>query len=161
AAPAEYRGEFRPIRTSVPGVEISEHLPRLARLAHRFALVRSVHHTSPGHINSTHTMMSGYPGELVEAPPYRPRHPDLWAVAHRHPRRPAADALQRLRLPRLGARPLRRRRHPGPARVQRRPAPPPLRRAPAPARPGRPRRALRPAAAGPGRAGDGLARPLH
>src|SRR5436309_3165606 len=53
-APAEYRGEFRPIRTSVPGVEISEHLPRLARLAHRFALVRSAHHTSPGHINSTH-----------------------------------------------------------------------------------------------------------
>src|SRR5205085_1317398 len=46
AAPAEYRGEFRPIRTSVPGVDISEHLPRLARLADRFSLVRSLHHNS-------------------------------------------------------------------------------------------------------------------
>src|SRR4051794_14615416 len=65
-APAEYRGEFRPVVTSAPGVQISEHLPRLARLAHRFALVRSLHHDSPGHVNSTHTLMTGYPGEVVE-----------------------------------------------------------------------------------------------
>jgi hypothetical protein len=83
AAPAEYRGEFRPIATSVPGVAISEHLPRLARLAHRFALVRSLHHNSPGHVNSTHTLWSAYPGEAVETPPFRPKHPDLWAVTQR------------------------------------------------------------------------------
>src|SRR5512138_3821515 len=40
-APAEYRGEFKPIRTNVPGVEIGEHLPRLAACADKFALVRS------------------------------------------------------------------------------------------------------------------------
>src|SRR5262245_52733209 len=40
-APAEIRGPFRPIRTNVPGIEISEQLPRLARLADRFALLRS------------------------------------------------------------------------------------------------------------------------
>jgi hypothetical protein len=82
-APSEYRGDFRPIGTNVPGIVISEHLPRLARLADRFALIRSLHHDSPGHVNSTHTMLTGYPGELVESPPFRPRHPDVWAVATR------------------------------------------------------------------------------
>ena len=80
-APVEYRGEFRPIATNVPGIEISEHLPRLARLADKFAILRSMHHDSPGHVNSTHTLLSAYPGELVEGPPYRPRHPDVYAVA--------------------------------------------------------------------------------
>lgn len=41
-APLEYRGEFQPIDTSVPGIRWTEHLPRLARLAHHIALVRSV-----------------------------------------------------------------------------------------------------------------------
>src|SRR4051794_33863592 len=80
-APAEFRGDFRPIRTNVPGVLISEHLPRLARLADKFALLRSLHHESEGHVNSTHTLLSAYPGEAVEAPPFRPKHPDVWAVA--------------------------------------------------------------------------------
>src|SRR5262249_8246842 len=40
-APAEYRGEFRPVATSAPGMMVCEHLPRVARLAHRFAVVRS------------------------------------------------------------------------------------------------------------------------
>src|SRR6266404_248484 len=43
-APAEYRGEFRPISTSVPGVRICEHLPRLAQRAHKLALIRSMTH---------------------------------------------------------------------------------------------------------------------
>src|SRR5438552_1668203 len=36
-APAEIRGEFRPIRTSVPGTLVCEHLPRMARLMHKVA----------------------------------------------------------------------------------------------------------------------------
>lgn len=83
AAPSEYRGDFRPIRTTAPGLDISEHLPRLARLGEKFAIIRSLHHDSPGHVNSTHTMLSAYPGELVEGPPFRPRYPDVWAVATR------------------------------------------------------------------------------
>src|SRR3954454_4112763 len=39
-APAGVGGPFQPIATSVPGVRVCEHLPRLARLAHRYALVR-------------------------------------------------------------------------------------------------------------------------
>ena len=41
-APAEYRGPFRPIATSAPGVRLSEHLPMLARQAHHLAVVNSV-----------------------------------------------------------------------------------------------------------------------
>ncbi len=48
-APAEIRGEFKPIPTNVPGIQVTEHLPRLARLADRFALVRSVHHNRSSH----------------------------------------------------------------------------------------------------------------
>src|SRR5262245_9810296 len=48
-APAEVRGEFRPVRTSVPGVQICEHLPRMAGLMHKVALVRSMHHTNHLH----------------------------------------------------------------------------------------------------------------
>jgi hypothetical protein len=50
AAPAEIRGEFKPIATSVPGVQFSEHLPRLAKQMHQCALVRSAHHS----INNAH-----------------------------------------------------------------------------------------------------------
>src|SRR5881397_4044461 len=43
SAPREVRGEFQPIATSVPGLSISEHLPRTARVMHRVAIVRSMH----------------------------------------------------------------------------------------------------------------------
>src|SRR5688572_11085078 len=41
-APSEIRGEFKPISTSVPGLQICEHLPRLARIMDKFALIRSI-----------------------------------------------------------------------------------------------------------------------
>jgi hypothetical protein len=49
-APPEIRGEFRPIATSVPGLQVSEHLPRLARLMHYCTVIRSVHHS----VNNAH-----------------------------------------------------------------------------------------------------------
>src|SRR5262245_56279816 len=42
-APGEIRGEFRPIRTNVPGIDICEHLPRLARMGDKYTIVRSLH----------------------------------------------------------------------------------------------------------------------
>jgi hypothetical protein len=42
AAPAEYRGEFKPIKTNVPGLEVCELMPRLARLADKYTVIRSV-----------------------------------------------------------------------------------------------------------------------
>jgi hypothetical protein len=49
-APVEIRGEFQPIATSMPGVLLSEHLPRLARQIHRTTLIRSMHHS----VNNSH-----------------------------------------------------------------------------------------------------------
>ena len=79
-APAEFRGEFRPISTRASGLEICEHLPRLAQMGDRLAILRSLGHDSPGHVSSTHTVLTGYPGEVAEMPPYRPRYPDFWSV---------------------------------------------------------------------------------
>jgi hypothetical protein len=60
AAPAEIRGEFKPIATTVPGVQLCEHLPRLARHAHRFALVRSARHgVSNAHWAATYLALTG------------------------------------------------------------------------------------------------------
>jgi hypothetical protein len=60
AAPAEVRGEFQPIATTVPGIQLSEHLPRLARQMHRACLVRSVHHSvNNAHAAGVYTALTG------------------------------------------------------------------------------------------------------
>jgi hypothetical protein len=48
-APAEYRGEFRPIRSNVPGIDVCEHLPMHAKIADKYSLIRSVAHTFSDH----------------------------------------------------------------------------------------------------------------
>jgi hypothetical protein len=58
-APAEVRGEFRPIATSVPGMQIVEHLPRLAGMADRYTIVRSMTHASFFHNTATSLVMTG------------------------------------------------------------------------------------------------------
>src|SRR5712692_4585102 len=60
-APVEYRGEFRPIASSVPGLQVCEHLPRLARRAHRLALIRSMTHNDVDHTSATHFLLTGKP----------------------------------------------------------------------------------------------------
>jgi hypothetical protein len=60
-APEEIRGTFRPIDTAVPGIRISEHLPRTARLARHYALLRAVRHTTANHPAASYWMMVGSP----------------------------------------------------------------------------------------------------
>src|SRR5438045_8469915 len=48
-APLEIRGEFKPINTNVAGIQICEHLPRLARMMDRMALIRSIVGATGGH----------------------------------------------------------------------------------------------------------------
>src|SRR5947209_19574373 len=48
-APDKIRGEFKPIDTNVPGIQLCEHLPLTARWMHRAALVRSVNHKAGCH----------------------------------------------------------------------------------------------------------------
>jgi hypothetical protein len=51
-APAEIRGEFRPIRTNVPGIEICEHMPRMAAIMDKCVVLRSVHGSPDGNHDS-------------------------------------------------------------------------------------------------------------
>ncbi|HEV8000951.1 MAG TPA: DUF1501 domain-containing protein, partial [Planctomycetaceae bacterium] len=48
-APREIRGEFSPIATAAPGIQVCEHLPHLARLAQKWSIVRSMHHPMTNH----------------------------------------------------------------------------------------------------------------
>jgi len=65
-APAEIRGEFKPIPTSVPGIQLSEHLPRLAGQMQHCALVRSAHHSvNNSHAAAVYAALTGHDrGEL-------------------------------------------------------------------------------------------------
>jgi hypothetical protein len=60
AAPAEYRGEFKPIATNVPGIQISEHLPLSAQQMDKFTILRSVTHPDAGHESASHYLLTGY-----------------------------------------------------------------------------------------------------
>src|SRR5262249_35839674 len=57
--PKEMRSEFKPISTTVPGTQVCEHLPRLARLMSHCALVRSVHHDQVAHAPAVYTALTG------------------------------------------------------------------------------------------------------
>jgi hypothetical protein len=59
-APAEVRGEFRPIASKVPGILVGEHIPRIAQQAHRLAIVRSVSHPDNTHTVAMHYMLTGH-----------------------------------------------------------------------------------------------------
>jgi hypothetical protein len=58
-APEEIRGEFKPISTRTPGVQICEHLPRLARQSNQWALCRSITHEWNEHSQGHHIMLTG------------------------------------------------------------------------------------------------------
>ena len=59
-APAEFRGEFKPIATNVNGVQIGEHLPRLAQQMDKFSLIRSFRHHNSDHGPADHYILTGY-----------------------------------------------------------------------------------------------------
>src|SRR4051812_26184894 len=58
-APKEIRGEFAAIKTNVGGVEVCEHLPKLAKVTDKFALLRGVSHTLAGHELGTSYLSTG------------------------------------------------------------------------------------------------------
>lgn len=59
-APAEFRGDFRPIATNVTGTRICEHLPHLAQRMDKMALIRSFRHHNSDHGPADHYMLTGY-----------------------------------------------------------------------------------------------------
>ena len=56
-APAEIRGPYKPIKTNVPGMEICEVFPRMAKIADKYALVRSLYHTAAAVHDTGHQLM--------------------------------------------------------------------------------------------------------
>src|SRR5437870_2466573 len=76
-APEGIRGEFKPIATKVNGVQISEHLPKMAQAADKVTIVRSLHHTVPAHGPGTVFMTTG------NAPTPALHYPSLGSVAAR------------------------------------------------------------------------------
>ncbi len=60
-APAEMRGEFKPISTVTPGIHICEHFPQLAQRTDRLAIVRSMTHSDVNHTTATHYLLTGQP----------------------------------------------------------------------------------------------------
>ncbi|HSI36959.1 MAG TPA: DUF1501 domain-containing protein, partial [Tepidisphaeraceae bacterium] len=84
-APAELRGEFKPIATNVAGVQICEHLPNLAKCADKFAIVHGISHTLAGHELGTEYLNTGnrpipsliYPGLGAVVTKELPGAPDL------------------------------------------------------------------------------------
>jgi hypothetical protein len=89
-APDGVRSLFRPIASRVPGVRICEHLPRLAGLADRYAILRSVTHTGVNHGTSAYHMLTGRihftPGTLRHPTPND--HPGVGCAVARFGRQP-------------------------------------------------------------------------
>ncbi len=84
-APDGTRGDFKPIATNVPGFQICEHLPRLAKRADKYSIIRSLSHTGVNHGTSSYHMLTGHihvtPGTLRH--PTRHDVPNLGASAAR------------------------------------------------------------------------------
>ena len=80
-APVEIRGEFNPIATKVSGLQFCEHLPQLASIADRIAIVRSIRHNQGNHGAGNHYMMTGAPPRIpVGCGAYVSFHPSLGSV---------------------------------------------------------------------------------
>ena len=70
-APASHRGTFKPINTNVPGMQICEHMPLLAKQADKFSILRTMTHPSPSHDVASHIMLTGnVPARGTIAPSY-------------------------------------------------------------------------------------------
>lgn len=66
-APSEIRGEFKTIPTKLPGIHFSECVPKLADIADKFTVVRSICHKDPNHGGGNHYMMTGMPTPMPVA----------------------------------------------------------------------------------------------
>ncbi len=78
-APVEYRGLWRPIRTNVPGIEITELFPKQAKVADKFSIIRSLHHDSGDHFTAGHYMLTSRGG--ASGADTQGKYPSLGSIA--------------------------------------------------------------------------------
>lgn len=92
-APSEIRGDYQTIATKIPGVHFSKHLPRLATIADKLAIVRSIRHDQGNHGAGNHYMMTGAPPRIpVGCGAFVSFHPSLGSVVA-HERGAAVNGL--------------------------------------------------------------------
>lgn len=77
-APAEIRGDLKPIQSSVPGLWVGELMPRVARLAHRCAVLRAVATGDSAHTSSGYAMHTGMPHAPLNVENAKPGAPNDW-----------------------------------------------------------------------------------
>jgi hypothetical protein len=83
-APADIRGTFAPIATAIPGIEISEHMPLLARQTGKLAIIRSIHHDDSAHGRGMYWNFTGHkPPRTGNIAPDRNDWPSLAAMISR------------------------------------------------------------------------------
>ncbi len=80
-APDQVRGEFRPTRTNIPGIDICEHVPRLATMADKFTILRSLHHERGEHSGGTHRFLTGHSSLAANLP--NSENPELGSIVAR------------------------------------------------------------------------------
>jgi hypothetical protein len=101
-SPEQIRGPFKPISTSVPGVQIGELLPRMARIADRLCLLRAVSTDDNAHSSSGYYMMTGHPHQPMNFENANPGAPNNWPTLGayvQHLRRGNGQLPAALRLP--------------------------------------------------------------
>jgi len=91
-APADIRGEFNPISTRTPGLQICEHLPKLASISHLWSICRSLTHPSNDHSAGHHIMLTGQSNLPVGFNPNAPSRTDHPSIASK-----VGHAMSRLR----------------------------------------------------------------
>lgn len=80
SAPSEYRGPYQATATRVPGMQLSELLPRHAKVAQKFTLLRSLAHTGPCHDSGPQQLFTSFP---IKVNRLKPDHPDMFAIVDR------------------------------------------------------------------------------
>jgi Protein of unknown function (DUF1501) len=92
--PPEIRGEFKPIASSVPGIQVGELMPRTARLAHHVCVLRAMSTDDNAHSSSGYWMLTGMPHQPTNTENAKVGAPNDWPCL--------AAMVQRLRAPRGG-----------------------------------------------------------
>src|SRR4051794_12516777 len=101
-APSEYRGPLRPIRTTVPGMDICEVFPLQAKLGHRMSLVRSLHHKMSSHNDGSIELLTGKtPAKEDPTSTAKSDHPDFGMMVSRLRGAPASGLPPYVGIPRV------------------------------------------------------------
>ena len=100
-APASIRGPFTPISTNVPGIQVGQHIPKLAQMTDKLAIVRSMFHTDAAHGRGMYWNMTGHkPNRPGNLPPKRSDWPGLPAmISHFRESQPGVPRSIRLPYP--------------------------------------------------------------